>query len=547
MGRIPPVVMIAGLIVSFIFVSITVAYSARDGGYDVTADLWARAVLKPASGDVTLVWQMVGAAITPSGAQVLSGYFYADPADFYYGSMYNPEVFVKIFIDPGGWCNIAFNHVTVDDVEVSSAHHYVGEGDRKLIGETIQMRLADGGVHSETITTRNRLIEHEYTGVDIDPSLTSSGQSDGTTVDSGGGYVLASNLWSKAMLQVPGNPITLIWKNVGSDTTPSGARVVSGYFYADPADFAYGSPYNPEVFVKLYIDPSGWANMAFNHVTVDDVTVYSAHKYAGYANQSDTTGLSDRLSEHQYNDVSVVTGDSYTNSLGMTFHLIPAGTFTMGSPGSELGRGTDETQHQVTLTQSYYMQTTEVTQGQWRAAMGSNPSYFSNCGDDCPVEKVSWNDIQSFITKMNQSGEGTYRLPTEAEWEYAARAGSTSAFSNGGITETMCGYDQSLDAMGWYCGNDSSTTSPVALKQPNAWGLYDMHGNVMEWCQDWYGVYPTGSVTDPVGPLTGSDRVRRGGSYNSIVELCRSADRGFANPGARLDSFGFRLVALPGQ
>ena len=149
------------------------------------------------------------------------------------------------------------------------------------------------------------------------------------------------------------------------------------------------------------------------------------------------------------------------------------------------------------------MQTTEVTQGQWRSVMGSNPSDFANCGNNCPVENVSWDDIQSFITAMNQRGDGTYRLPTEAEWEYAARAGSTSAFANGGISVTDCSYDPNLDAMGWYCGNASSTTHSVGGKQPNAWGLYDMHGNVWEWCQDWYGGLSDGRGDRPDRPVFG--------------------------------------------
>jgi|GEM_PF-5713205 len=142
-------------------------------------------------------------------------------------------------------------------------------------------------------------------------------------------------------------------------------------------------------------------------------------------------------------------GSTFTDSLGMKFVLIPAGTFTMGSPSTEPGRySSEDPQHQVTLS-SFYMQTTEVTQGQWKAVMGSNPSYFSTCGDNCPVEQVSWNDIQTFITALNSRGEGTYRLPTEAEWEYAARANSTTAFANGGITNTSCSpVDTNLDAMG---------------------------------------------------------------------------------------------------
>ena len=261
-----------------------------------------------------------------------------------------------------------------------------------------------------------------------------------------------------------------------------------------------------------------------------------------------------------------VSGKKTTNSLGMEFVYIKPGTFMMGSPSSEPGRRSDEKQHQVTLTKGFYMQTTEVTQGQWRAIMGNNPSHFKNCGDDCPVEKVSWNDAQGFIRKLNQK-EGTdkYRLPTEAEWEYAARAGSTTVFANGGISELKCGYDSNLDAMGWYCGNSGVTysgcydasrwggpkcagTHPVAKKQPNAWGLYDMHGNVWEWCQDWYGKnYPSGSVIDPTGRSSGSDRVNRGGSWLSDARGCRSANRRRSKPGYRNRYLGFRLVLSPGQ
>ena len=239
-----------------------------------------------------------------------------------------------------------------------------------------------------------------------------------------------------------------------------------------------------------------------------------------------------------------------TNSLGMTFAYIAPGTFTMGSPEDESDGYTDETQHQVTLTQGYYMQTTEVTQGQWQAVVGSNPSSFSSCGSDCPVDQVSWNDVQAFINKLNQKGEGTYSLPTEAQWEYAARAGSTTAFANGEITETNCGYDPNLDAMGWYCYNSGSTPHPVAQKTPNAWGLYDMHGNVSEWCQDWYDsdYYNSGFVTDPAGPSSGSKRVFRGGSWSFLSTFCRSARRKSNDPdSAWYGSLGFRLALSPGQ
>jgi len=214
----------------------------------------------------------------------------------------------------------------------------------------------------------------------------------------------------------------------------------------------------------------------------------------------------------------------------------------MGSPSGEPGHESDETQHRVSISNSFYMQTTEVTQGQWKAVMGSNPSKFTDCGDDCPVEQVSWDDIQGFIKKLNQKGEGTYRLPTEAEWEYAARAGSTTAFANGGISETGCGNEPNLSKMGWYCGNAGSKTHEVGQKSPNAWGLYDMHGNVWEWCADWKGDYPTGAVTDPTGPSSGSFRVLRGGVWSNFARYCRTAYRGYDSPGGRSSSYGFRLV-----
>jgi len=243
--------------------------------------------------------------------------------------------------------------------------------------------------------------------------------------------------------------------------------------------------------------------------------------------------------------VSGGTPPTYTNSLGQTFVLLPAGTFTMGSPADEPGRYSDEgPQHQVTLTQPFYMQITEVTQAQWEAVMGSNPSYFSGC-PTCPVEWVSWNDIQTFITEMNKRGEGTYSLPTEAQWEYAARAGSATAFYNGGITETGTGYDPNLDAIGWYSYNSGGRHQLVAHKAPNAWGLYDMSGNVWEWCQDWFGTYPSGAVTDPTGPSSGSNRLARGGSWSSSAGYCRSAGRGILTSVYRYDIIGFRLLRQP--
>ncbi len=249
---------------------------------------------------------------------------------------------------------------------------------------------------------------------------------------------------------------------------------------------------------------------------------------------------------------------SITNSIGMAFKLIPSGTFMMGSPDGtdgkngtvdEPGRSPGETLHPVTLTQDFYMQTTEVTQAQWEAVMGSRPSGIGSHsygkGDNFPVYYVSWNDIQDFIKKLKGLGMGTYRLPTESEWEYSCRAGSTTAFANGDIT-SISGNDSNLNQMGWYGDNSETTTHAVAQKTANAWGLYDMHGNVDEWCSDWWLMdLGRSAVTDPTGQSSGSSRVIRGGSWYSYAGNCRSASRAGSAPRYRGFNFGFRLVRTP--
>jgi formylglycine-generating enzyme required for sulfatase activity len=262
--------------------------------------------------------------------------------------------------------------------------------------------------------------------------------------------------------------------------------------------------------------------------------------------------------------------DRFVNSLGMEFVRIPRGTFMMGSPEDEPGRGGNETPHPVTLTRDYYMMTTEVTQAQWEAVTGSNPSYFAACGGDCPVERVSWYDVRDFIAALNAMDGRTYRLPTEAEWEYAARAGTTTAFYSGGIAHPDSSpVDPNLDAIGWYGGNSHASytpnwlgrgTHPVARKQPNAFGLYDMSGNVGEWVRDWYGSYPDGAATDPMGPIhpggpytsatrvrphTSAFRVRRGGSWLDDARKGRSASRSSGFPTILSHHDGFRLALSP--
>jgi len=247
------------------------------------------------------------------------------------------------------------------------------------------------------------------------------------------------------------------------------------------------------------------------------------------------------ISEFCNNETNIT---SYTNTIGMKFILIPSGVFTMGSPLDEPSRNSGETQHDVTLTNSFFMQNTEVTQGQWLSIMEENPSHFNSCGNDCPVENVSWSDVQEFITKLNNREEGfLYRLPTEAEWEYAARAGTTTPFAFGNCLSTdQANYYGNMSYDECPTGVFRNKTLPVASLSANSWGFYDMHGNVLEWCQDWYDLYPTDSVTDPVGASTGLDRVLRGGSYNRQPKNCRTAVRHRGIPTESYHDVGFRLV-----
>lgn len=245
-----------------------------------------------------------------------------------------------------------------------------------------------------------------------------------------------------------------------------------------------------------------------------------------------------------------------TNRFGMKFKYVQPDVFMMGTPVNEPGRDSDETLHQVTLTRAFMMQTTEVTQGQWKAVLSEaktkglstqglkmTPAYFKQCGDDCPVESVSWVEVNTWIKILNQLDQSVYSLPTEAQWEYAARSDSASAFAIGEITETdYTTVDPVLDIIGWYFGNADGKTHPTAKKAPNLWGLYDMHGNVWEWCVDWYDDYRPGNATDPVGPGEGIYRVLRGGGWVDSAAECRAGNRFRGDPVTRGSGVGFRLI-----
>lgn len=238
---------------------------------------------------------------------------------------------------------------------------------------------------------------------------------------------------------------------------------------------------------------------------------------------------------------------TFTNNLGMTFVLIPGGTFMMGSGKSpeevvvryggkiEFYRR-EHPQHQVTISQAFYLQTTPVTQAQWRKVMGGNPSRFNKCDEDCPVENISWEETQDFIKKLNELEKtDLYRLPSEAEWEHACRAGSTESFCFGD-------HEDELEKYAWYEKNSEGRTLPVGQLKPNAWGLYDMYGLVWEWCQDRYGSYSAEPLSDPPGPQSGAFRVMRGGSWYSIAGESRSASRFFFSPDTRFGNIGFRVA-----
>jgi len=270
-----------------------------------------------------------------------------------------------------------------------------------------------------------------------------------------------------------------------------------------------------------------------------------------------------------------------TNS-GMAFRFIPPGTWTMGSPENEPGRGRTETPHEVSITRGFWIGETEVTRQQWNEVMETDPTHFVACGSACPVESMSWKDALEFCNAFSRKAgleecyskrDGNlvfagldctgFRLPSEAEWEWAARAGTTTALYTGDLTIAGSGNGPELDAIAWYGGNSgveyeggtdcsrwketqhpasSCGTHTVGQKKPNPWGLYDMIGNVWEWTVDGTGSYPQQPLVDPVASVTSAGRVVRGCAWDSAAAACRVANRGMNTPNGRSDSIGLRLA-----
>ena len=233
-------------------------------------------------------------------------------------------------------------------------------------------------------------------------------------------------------------------------------------------------------------------------------------------------------------------------STGMVFVAIPPGTFLMGSPPSEAGRNQDERQREVVLSRRFYLGAREVTQTEWTIVMGDNPSHFPGCSR-CPIERVNFFDVDRFLSRLNaRSTSMHFRLPTEAEWEYACRAGTTTPFNTGRHLSTdQANYNGHYPYPGDEPGRFRDATAPVGSYPPNAWGLYDMHGNVWEWTNDWYGPYVEGETVDPPGPALGLKRVIRGGSWYFDANSARCALRYTHAPGDSGFSLGFRVVAEP--
>jgi len=319
------------------------------------------------------------------------------------------------------------------------------------------------------------------------------------------------------------------------------------------AVFSVSAQTTPELAIQLYAGLS---------ITGAVGTVYSVEYVTDLA-QTNTASAWRSLELLQLPASPYLWADKSAPATGKRFYravameaptnmvFIPPGTFRMGSPTNEADRsGGEGPQTATTISRAFRMGKYEVTQGEYLAVMGSNPSTFPG-HTNRPVESVTWDDATNYCDQLTQreraagriAANSVYRLPTEAEWEYACRAWTSTRFSYGDDP----GYTN-LTNYAWNGDNgDGMTTHPVGQKLPNPWGLYDTHGNVYEWCQDWHGDYPGGIAVDPQGPVRGSYRVLRGGLWSGYAGLCRSAGRGSSNPGDIYDGVGFRVVLAPGQ
>ena len=326
------------------------------------------------------------------------------------------------------------------------------------------------------------------------------------------------------------------------------ARNVALYFGDGAGNLAAGLLLNASIAV------SSISISDMNGDGRNDLTVNSAYGSVAVLWRSSSEWIHQMLDDNEPPPPMVIPLNLPSGAKPLDMVLIQPGTFTMGSPSDERGRRSDLEwlPHAVTITEAFYLGKYEVTQAQWEAVMGSNPAGSSSygVGDDYPVHYVSWNDCQAFIDQLNTLGQGTFRLPTEAEWEYACRAGTDTRFSFGDALECSdsTSYCDLMDEYMWWGGNrtyggEQDGSKEVGRKLPNPWGLHDMHGNLYEWCSDrWQSPSARGPQVDPQGPTSGSPRVLRGGSWNSYARHCRSALRSSSSPGNRSTDIGLRLL-----
>ena len=331
------------------------------------------------------------------------------------------------------------------------------------------------------------------------------------------------NLSQQQKLDVAFNELAAIQGNLSVNYKPFGAEV-----YIDGKNMGQ----SPRVFNGLLVG---------NHKVEIKKDGYGTDSKTVNILEGQTATLSGVLTTNTSSSVASGTSSSdntitipVKDGISIDMVRVEAGTFTMGAtPEMQEPFDCEKTTHQVTLTNDYYIGKYEVTQALWQAVMGYNPSFFN--GDNLPVEKVSWDDCQEFISKLNRITGKTFRLPTEAEWEYAARGGKKSR-----------GYQYSgssnISDVAWYADNSGSKPHAVGSKQANELGIYDMTGNVWEWCQDWYSSYSISSQVNPTGADSGSNRVSRGGGWIDAVRFCRSSYRSYYTPGSRFYFLGFRLA-----
>ncbi len=264
----------------------------------------------------------------------------------------------------------------------------------------------------------------------------------------------------------------------------------------------------------------------------------------------------DSCSENKGQNDSQLPNSLIIKEINLETVLCPAGSFLMGSPRNEIGRTNHEELHKVTITKPFYIGKYEITQAQYKNIMGKNPSIFKFEKDEYPVESVIWEDAKKYCDKLNNKYSEIlpkgykFDLPTEAQWEYACRAGTNTSFNNGNNLRSISKYHSGLELqdVAWYNDLENSSIKPIGQKKPNAWGIYDMHGNVAEWCRDGYGEYPNSDVTDPIGSYDVTFRVFRGGGWHSYAQSCRSAHRNGLRPdlkGYITSNIGFRIAIVP--